>query len=44
RKVGHINLSHPDPVQLIAALGGLAQDLPAEYQSSADWAKTRLSW
>ena len=44
RKVGHINLSHPDPAQLISALSGLAQDLPPEYQSSADWAKTILSW
>ncbi|EGT3623189.1 phosphoribosylaminoimidazole carboxylase [Morganella morganii] len=44
RKVGHINLSHPEPAQLIAALSELAQNLPAEYQSSADWAKTILSW
>lgn len=44
RKVGHINLTHPDPALLNANLDGLAQQLPKEYQSAVSWAKAKLSW
>lgn len=42
RKVGHLNLNHPDKTQLRATLRQLAPLLPAVYQSSLAWAATHL--
>ncbi|MDN0115008.1 5-(carboxyamino)imidazole ribonucleotide synthase [Yersinia intermedia] len=42
RKVGHLNLNHPDGTQLRAALAALAPLLPAEYQNALIWAQDKL--
>ncbi|MGL5552954.1 MAG: 5-(carboxyamino)imidazole ribonucleotide synthase, partial [Plesiomonas shigelloides] len=42
RKLGHINLTHPEPQQLCAALQALQPLLPAEYQSGLAWAQQQL--
>ena len=42
RKVGHINLSHPDKKVIIAQLDKLATELPEDYQSGLQWAKNKL--
>ena len=42
RKVGHINLSHPDKKVIIAQLDKLAAELPEDYQSGLQWAKNKL--
>ena len=42
RKVGHLNLNHPDGAQLRAALVALAPLLPAEYQNALTWAQDKL--
>ena len=43
RKVGHINLSHPDKSILIDGLRRLEQLLPADYHSGLSWAMNKLS-
>lgn len=43
RKVGHLNLSHPDNDTLTATLDVLVTLLPPEYQSGIEWAKIKLS-
>ncbi|NBI13613.1 5-(carboxyamino)imidazole ribonucleotide synthase [[Haemophilus] felis] len=43
RKVGHINLSHPDRNQLIRSLEKLRQELPEDYYSGLDWAINKLN-
>ncbi|KGQ70838.1 phosphoribosylaminoimidazole carboxylase [Chelonobacter oris] len=43
RKVGHINLSHPDKAVLIESLRRLAPLLPADYLSGLSWAVGKLS-
>lgn len=43
RKLGHINLTHPDKQQLIRSLEKLRQDLPEDYQSGLNWAISKLS-
>ncbi|QLB13014.1 5-(carboxyamino)imidazole ribonucleotide synthase [Bisgaardia hudsonensis] len=42
RKVGHINLSHPDKSILIAQLEKLSNELPKDYQSGLNWAIEKL--
>ncbi|MGM3173542.1 5-(carboxyamino)imidazole ribonucleotide synthase [Dickeya lacustris] len=42
RKVGHLNLNHPDKAALRATLKQLAPLLPAVYQSGLAWAATHL--
>lgn len=42
RKVGHINLSHPDKNILISQLQKLAGELPEDYQSGLIWAIEKL--
>lgn len=42
RKLGHINLTHPEPQQLCAALQALQPLLPEEYQSGLAWAQQQL--
>ncbi|MGC6247080.1 5-(carboxyamino)imidazole ribonucleotide synthase [Bisgaard Taxon 45] len=42
RKVGHINLTHPDKKILIANLERLRQRLPEDYQSGLNWAVEKL--
>lgn len=43
RKLGHLNLAHPEPFELQAALGSLSTLLPAEYVSGIRWAQQTLS-
>ncbi|MGM3191723.1 5-(carboxyamino)imidazole ribonucleotide synthase [Dickeya dadantii subsp. dieffenbachiae] len=43
RKVGHLNLSHPDTVQLSQTLRALTPLLPDAYQSGLAWAQQQLS-
>ncbi|AHF75021.1 phosphoribosylaminoimidazole carboxylase ATPase subunit [Candidatus Sodalis pierantonius str. SOPE] len=43
RKVGHLNLTHPDSVTLSRSLQWLATLLPAEYQHGIDWARQKLA-
>lgn len=43
RKVGHLNLSHPDNDTLTATLDVLVTLLPPVYQSGIEWAKIKLS-
>jgi 5-(carboxyamino)imidazole ribonucleotide synthase len=43
RKVGHLNLNHPDVQMLADALAQLAKDLPPEYQSGIIWAQQKLT-
>lgn len=43
RKVGHLNLNHPDAQALADALAQLAADLPPEYQSGLVWARQKLT-
>ncbi|MEN3261078.1 5-(carboxyamino)imidazole ribonucleotide synthase [Sodalis endosymbiont of Spalangia cameroni] len=43
RKVGHLNLSHPDSAALSRSLQRLATLLPAEYQHGIDWARQKLA-
>ncbi|QKJ86244.1 N5-carboxyaminoimidazole ribonucleotide synthase [Paramixta manurensis] len=43
RKVGHLNLNHPDPTALAAALQGLTPRLPPEYASGIAWAVGKLA-
>ncbi|MFZ7157454.1 5-(carboxyamino)imidazole ribonucleotide synthase [Avibacterium gallinarum] len=42
RKVGHINLAHPDRQELVRLLDQFAQQLPQDYQSGLTWAKEKL--
>lgn len=42
RKVGHINLCHPDKTVLIAQLEKLRHELPEDYQSGLNWAIDQL--
>ncbi len=42
RKVGHLNLNHPDGALLSATLASLALLLPAEYQNALHWAQDKL--
>lgn len=42
RKLGHINLSHPDKNQLITQLEKLRNELPEDYYSGLDWAIAKL--
>lgn len=42
RKVGHLNLTHPDSTALSRSLQWLATLLPAEYQNRIDWASQKL--
>ncbi|OOF58882.1 5-(carboxyamino)imidazole ribonucleotide synthase [Rodentibacter myodis] len=42
RKVGHINLSHPDKAVLIRQLEKLQNELPEDYQSGLHWAIDKL--
>ncbi|MBW7981925.1 5-(carboxyamino)imidazole ribonucleotide synthase [Enterobacillus tribolii] len=42
RKVGHLNLTHPDRATLTHSLSTLAPQLPPEYQSGIRWAQERL--
>lgn len=42
RKVGHMNLTHPDGAALSRSLRGLSMLLPAEYQSGIEWARKKL--
>ncbi len=43
RKVGHLNLSHPDGDTLHRSLTNLAPQLPDEYRSGLQWAQQRLA-
>ncbi|WJV61455.1 5-(carboxyamino)imidazole ribonucleotide synthase [Pectobacteriaceae bacterium C52] len=43
RKVGHLNLNHPDSAQLCQTLQLLAPLLPEEYQPGLQWAQQSLS-
>ncbi|MFT4465375.1 MAG: 5-(carboxyamino)imidazole ribonucleotide synthase [Sodalis sp. (in: enterobacteria)] len=43
RKVGHLNLTHPDSAALSRSLQRLATLLPAEYQNGIDWATQKLA-
>ncbi|TKI06238.1 5-(carboxyamino)imidazole ribonucleotide synthase [Martelella alba] len=43
RKVGHLNLTHPDSQVIANALARLAPDLPPEYQESILWARRMLT-
>lgn len=42
RKVGHINLSHPDKTVMAQSLSQLRQFLPEDYQSGVEWALENL--
>lgn len=42
RKVGHINLTHPDKAQLITLLEQLRPTLTEDFQSGLDWAIKKL--
>lgn len=42
RKVGHINLTHPDKSVLITQLNKLRHELPEDYQSGLNWAIEKL--
>ncbi len=42
RKVGHINLSHPDKNVIIRQLEKLRGELPEDYQSGLNWAVEKL--
>lgn len=42
RKVGHLNLAHPDKKVIIAQLEKLRGELPQDYQSGLDWAIEKL--
>ncbi|QIM68416.1 5-(carboxyamino)imidazole ribonucleotide synthase [Basfia succiniciproducens] len=42
RKVGHINISHPDKNVIITQLEKLAGELPDDYQSGLNWAINKL--
>ncbi len=42
RKVGHLNLSHPDKEILKSTLDVLVTLLPTEYESGIEWAKAKL--
>lgn len=42
RKLGHINIAHPDNMQLIEILNQLEPLLPDDYQSGLAWAKQQL--
>ena len=42
RKVGHINLSHPDKNMIIRQLEKLRGELPEDYQSGLNWAVEKL--
>lgn len=42
RKLGHINLSMPDPSTLFSALEQLQPLLPAAYGATLDWARNNL--
>ena len=42
RKVGHINLTHPDKTILIRLLEKLRGELPDDYQSGLNWAIEQL--
>ncbi|URL05991.1 5-(carboxyamino)imidazole ribonucleotide synthase [Avibacterium sp. 21-595] len=42
RKLGHINLAHPDRQELVHLLDKFSQILPQEYQSGLVWAKDKL--
>ncbi|AFP85016.1 5-(carboxyamino)imidazole ribonucleotide synthase [secondary endosymbiont of Ctenarytaina eucalypti] len=41
RKVGHVNLTHPDRITLSSSLQKLAKLLPKEYQPGVYWAKQK---
>lgn len=43
RKVGHINLSHPNKKVLLNQLEQLGQMLPVDYQSGLNWVIEKLS-
>ncbi|AIN47023.1 5-(carboxyamino)imidazole ribonucleotide synthase [Candidatus Palibaumannia cicadellinicola] len=43
RKVGHLNLCHPDSAILSRSLQYLAQNLPVEYQGGITWARQHLN-
>ncbi|PHM36877.1 5-(carboxyamino)imidazole ribonucleotide synthase [Xenorhabdus innexi] len=43
RKVGHLNLAHPEQDILKATLNSLMPLLPAEYQNGLEWAQNKLS-
>lgn len=43
RKVGHLNLSHPDTMTLSLTLKALQSMLPQEYASGISWALSRLA-
>ena len=42
RKVGHINLSHPNKAVIIQQLEKLRIELPEDYQSGLNWAIEKL--
>ena len=42
RKVGHINLSHPNKAVIIQQLEKLRSELPEDYQSGLNWAIEKL--
>ncbi|BFU59735.1 MULTISPECIES: 5-(carboxyamino)imidazole ribonucleotide synthase [Rodentibacter] len=42
RKVGHINLSHPDKSVLVQQLEKLSNELPTDYQSGLHWVGDKL--
>ncbi|EFA28237.1 phosphoribosylaminoimidazole carboxylase, ATPase subunit [Haemophilus influenzae HK1212] len=42
RKVGHINLSHPNKAVIIQQLEKLCTELPEDYQSGLNWAIEKL--
>ncbi len=42
RKVGHINLAHPDKKMIITQLTKLRGELPQDYQSGLDWTIEKL--
>ncbi|OOF45583.1 5-(carboxyamino)imidazole ribonucleotide synthase [Rodentibacter trehalosifermentans] len=42
RKVGHINLSHPDKSVIVQQLEKLRHTLPGDYQSGLDWTLAQL--
>ena len=43
RKVGHLNLNHPERDLLQRSLANLAPQLPEEYQRGLQWARQRLA-
>ncbi|MGF7453994.1 5-(carboxyamino)imidazole ribonucleotide synthase [Pasteurella bettyae] len=42
RKVGHINIAHPDKAQIIEQLKKLRYELPEDYHSGLDWVAEKL--